>query len=186
MFMVSSALKIGVATGHIPVSKVSESITKEGLKTKLELMINSLRKDFGIGKPRVAVLGLNPHAGENGLLGTEEKEIIEPVVNELKNEGHLVYGPFPADGFFGSNQYRKFDGIMAMYHDQGLIPFKSLAFGTGVNFTAGLPLVRTSPDHGTGYEIAGQGIASESSMREALMLCYDIVRTRKGEVVVPA
>ena len=166
------------------MKQVSEVLSQDLVRSKIGLMLKSLKIDFGITKPRVAVLGLNPHAGENGLLGNEEKEIISPVIEAFKEEGNLVYGPFSADGFFGSSQFRKFDGIMAMYHDQGLIPFKSIAFGTGVNFTAGLPIVRTSPDHGTGYEIAGEGVASESSMREALMLCYDIVRTRKDELIV--
>jgi 4-hydroxythreonine-4-phosphate dehydrogenase len=184
MFMVSDNLRIGVVTGHIPLSKVSGQITKERVSSKLSLVLRSLKSDFGISKPKVAVLGLNPHAGENGLLGTEEQEVIAPTVSEYKENGDLVYGPFSADGFFGSGQHKKFDAILAMYHDQGLVPFKSLSFGSGVNFTAGLPIVRTSPDHGTGYDIAGQGIASESSMRAALLLCADIVRMRKGEFVV--
>jgi len=184
MFMISDTLRIGVVTGHVPLSQVSSLITEERVKSKLSIALQSLKNDFGKSKPKVAVLGLNPHAGENGLLGNEENQTIEPAIQHFRNEGELVYGPFSADGFFGSGQYKKFDAILAMYHDQGLIPFKSLSFGSGVNFTAGLPIVRTSPDHGTGYDIAGKGVASETSMREALMLCYDIIRYRNGELVV--
>jgi 4-hydroxythreonine-4-phosphate dehydrogenase len=137
-----------------------------------------LQKDFGIPKPRIAVLGLNPHAGENGLLGTEEQEIIIPAIRTLRENGHLLFGPFPADGFFGTRQYQQVDAVLAMYHDQGLIPFKTLAFENGVNYTAGLPIVRTSPDHGTAYNIAGTNKAHESSFREALFLAIDIIRKR--------
>jgi 4-hydroxythreonine-4-phosphate dehydrogenase len=138
-----------------------------------------LIKDFGKLKPKIAVLGLNPHAGEEGLLGKEELDIIEPVVKEQKQKGKLVFGPFPSDGFFGSSQYHNYDAILAMYHDQGLIPFKSLSFDTGVNYTAGITTIRTSPDHGTAYSIAGKNLASETSMREALFLAYDIVKNKK-------
>lgn len=137
-------------------------------------MLRSLKKDFGITKPKVAVLGLNPHAGEDGLLGTEENEIIRPVINAFKEKGELVFGPYPADGFFGNASQTKFDGVLAMYHDQGLIPFKTLAFEDGVNFTAGLSIVRTSPDHGTAYNIAGKGLANEQSMRAAIYMARDI------------
>ncbi|MFY0592756.1 4-hydroxythreonine-4-phosphate dehydrogenase PdxA [Roseivirga sp.] len=178
MFLCNEHLKIGVATGHIPITQVGEHLTKEVILRKSKLMLKSLKNDFGIKKPKVAVLGLNPHAGEEGLLGSEEKDIISPVIKELKEGGHLVYGPYPADGFFGNGTYAKFDGILAMYHDQGLIPFKTLAFEDGVNFTAGLPIVRTSPDHGTAYNIAGQGIAHDQSMRSAIYMAIDIIRNR--------
>lgn len=178
MFLVSEELRVGVVTGHIPIREVSGAITQDLIKVKLDLMLQSLKKDFGIRKPRVAVLGLNPHAGENGLLGTEEKEIIDPVIRQFRDRGNLVFGPLPADGFFGSAQFRSFDGILAMYHDQGLIPFKSIAFESGVNFTAGLPFIRTSPDHGTAFSIAGKGTADETSMRNAILLAVDIIRSR--------
>ncbi|MEM7108435.1 MAG: 4-hydroxythreonine-4-phosphate dehydrogenase PdxA [Bacteroidota bacterium] len=179
MLMVSKTLRVGVATGHIPLKQIPESITKEGLRSKLTILINTLKTDFGINKPKVAVLGLNPHAGEEGLLGSEENEIIRPLIKEFKNEGHLAFGPFPADGFFARGEFKKFDGILAMYHDQGLIPFKTLAYQSGVNYTAGLPIIRTSPDHGTAYNLAGKGIADESSMRSAIMTAYDILNSRK-------
>ncbi|MCU0353445.1 MAG: 4-hydroxythreonine-4-phosphate dehydrogenase PdxA [Cytophagales bacterium] len=179
MFLVSEELRVAVATGHMPLEQVKPAITKPLILQKVKLLEQSLRHDFGIGKPRIAVLGLNPHAGEDGLLGSEEKEIIGPAVSELRQKGMLVYGPLPADGFFGTGGYRKFDGILAMYHDQGLIPFKAIAFENGVNFTAGLPIVRTSPDHGTAYNIAGKNLANESSMRQAIYLACDIARNRK-------
>jgi len=178
MFMVAEKLRIAVATGHVPLKDVPLLITSEHLTTTLSAMKKSLKYDFGIEKPKIAVLGLNPHAGEGGLLGAEEKEVIIPLIKQLKEKGELVFGPFPADGFFGSSSYKKYDGILAMYHDQGLIPFKSLAFGEGVNFTANLSIVRTSPDHGTGYDIAGKGIASESSFRNALFYLVDIIKNR--------
>jgi 4-hydroxythreonine-4-phosphate dehydrogenase len=179
MLLVTEGLRVGVVTGHIPLSEVKNQITKDKIVAKINLMNKSLKNDFGIQKPKIAMLGLNPHAGENGLLGTEEKEIITPLTEELKSKGMLVFGPFPADGFFGMHHYKKFDGVLAMYHDQGLIPFKALAFDSGVNFTAGLPFVRTSPDHGTAYDIAGKNMASESSFREALYLACDIVKNKK-------
>ena len=178
MFMVSENLRIGVVTGHIPLSEVAGRITPELLKLKLEIMEASLRNDFNIDKPKIAVLGLNPHAGENGLLGHEEKEVITPVIKAFKQRGVLMAGPFPADGFFGKGDHQKFDGIMAMYHDQGLVPFKALTFQNGVNFTAGLPIIRTSPDHGTAYNLVGKKKASESSMRAALFMAYDIYKCR--------
>lgn len=180
MLLVSEGLRIGTVTGHIPLKDVSNHLTTERLKSKVNILENSLRKDFGINKPRIAILGLNPHAGENGLLGTEDEQIIKPVVNEFRDKGKLVFGPFPADGFFGNKQYRSYDGILSMYHDQGLIPFKTLAFESGVNFTAGLPFTRTSPDHGTAYDITGKDKADENSMREAMLLAADIVKNRKG------
>lgn len=179
MMMVSGQLRVGVATGHIPLQQVSQALTKDLLQRKIKLMIKSLKNDFGIGKPKIAVLGLNPHAGEEGLLGREENEMIIPLMNELKEKGNLIFGPFPSDGFFGLATYKKFDGVMAMYHDQGLAPFKALAFESGVNFTAGLPVIRTSPDHGTAYNIAGKDQANESSMREAIYLALDVLKSRK-------
>ncbi len=181
MFMVSDVLRVGVVTGHVSLREVAEHITKEKIVAKLQAMLKSLRGDFGIRKPRIAVLGLNPHAGENGLLGKEEQEIIEPAIKELKNKGQLIYGPYPADGFFAAQTYRKFDAVLAMYHDQGLTPFKTIAFNDGVNFTAGLPIVRTSPDHGTAYDIAGKNQADETSMRQAIFTAIDVVRHRKEQ-----
>ncbi len=178
MFLCGEELRIGVATGHISVAQIKEKLTGEVIRKKLNLMLKSLKKDFGINKPKIAVLGLNPHAGEDGLLGTEEIEIIKPVINEFKEKGELIFGPYPADGFFGNASQSKFDGVLAMYHDQGLIPFKTLAFENGVNFTAGLSIVRTSPDHGTAYNIAGKGIANEQSMRSAIYMAKDILATR--------
>lgn len=178
MFMVTEDLRIGLVTNHLPLHEVVKNITKERVIDKIRLMDETLRMDFGIDKPTIAVLGLNPHAGDNGVLGREEEEIIRPAVVETKKSGLLVMGPFSADGFFGSNQYTKFDGILAMYHDQGLIPFKLLSFGRGVNYTAGLPAVRTSPDHGTGYDIAGKNQADPSSFRSALFCALDIARNR--------
>ncbi len=178
MMMVSEVMKIGVVTGHISLKDVSKVVTKELVEKKLKAMIKSLKNDFLIQKPKVAVLGLNPHAGEGGLLGNEEEKIILPAIEELKKKGNLVFGPFAADGFFGDGSYAKFDGILAMYHDQGLIPFKSLSFDEGVNYTAGLSKIRTSPDHGTAFSIAGKSIARENSMREAIYLAADICAKR--------
>lgn len=179
MLLVHEDLRVGVVTGHIPVSEVASALTKEKIDQKLTILMESLKTDFGINKPKVAILGLNPHAGENGLLGFEDQEIILPVIDWWKNKGHLVFGPFSADGFFGTKRYKNFDGVLGMYHDQGLIPFKTLAFDEGVNYTAGLPFVRTSPDHGTGYDIAGQNQASPESFRNALYLALDIIKRRK-------
>jgi 4-hydroxythreonine-4-phosphate dehydrogenase len=178
MFMVSDALKVGLVTDHIPVRDVSSAITREKIEVKVRIMEHSLRADFGIPKPRIAVLGLNPHAGDSGLIGQEDEQIIKPVINDFRNKGKLVYGPFPADGFFATGAYRKYDGILAMYHDQGLVAFKTIAFESGVNYTAGLPVVRTSPDHGTGYQLAGKNVASESSLREALYRAAEIFKVR--------
>ncbi|MFZ6053406.1 4-hydroxythreonine-4-phosphate dehydrogenase PdxA [Halocola ammonii] len=179
MFLVAEDLRVGVATGHIPLKDVASVLDKDGIVKKLRLMNESLIKDFGVPSPKIAVLGLNPHAGDNGLLGTEEKEIITPAIREVKEEGIYAFGPYGADGFFGTASYKKFDGVLAMYHDQGLIPFKTIAFEDGVNFTAGLPIVRTSPDHGTAYEIAGKNLASEGSMRQAIFVACDIYRNRQ-------
>lgn len=183
MLLVNEYLRIGVATGHIAISAVKENITKDRVIAKINVLYKSLKNDFGISKPKIALLGLNPHAGEQGMIGKEEETILMPLIEDLKAKGVLVFGPFPADGFFGMHQYRKFDGVLAMYHDQGLIPFKTLAFDTGVNFTAGLPVIRTSPDHGTAYDIAGKNLASESSFREALYLACDLVKSKKTATV---
>lgn len=179
MLMVSPSMRIGVATGHLPLANVADVITKELLMKKLHILNQTLIVDFDKERPTIAVLGLNPHAGENGLLGEEEDRIIRPAIVECKKKGMVVNGPFPADGFFGSGQYHKYDAILAMYHDQGLIPFKALSFGTGVNFTAGLSGVRTSPDHGTAFDIAGKNEADPSSFRQALFLALDVLRNRR-------
>lgn len=183
MMMVGDFLKVGLVTEHIPLKEVSGLLSKERVELKIRLMEYSLKNDFGISKPKIAILGLNPHAGDEGLIGEEEKVIIEPVINDLKTKGKLIFGPFSADGFFAARQYKKFDGIMAMYHDQGLIAFKSLAFENGVNYTAGLPVVRTSPDHGTAYNIAGKNLADEASMRTAIFLATDIIRHRREQAM---
>lgn len=180
MLMISEEMRIGVVTGHLPLREVSEILTKELVKAKLDILINSLKVDFGIEKPLIAILGLNPHAGEDGTLGKEEENVIRPCIIEAKKGGELVMGPFPADGFFGSGNYKKFDGILAMYHDQGLIPFKALSFGHGVNYTAGLSRIRTSPDHGTAFEIAGKNEANPRSMMRAIFNAIDIHRNRKN------
>jgi len=179
MFMVSDTLKVGVVTGHVPISKVAESITAEKILAKLKLMDMSLRNDFWIRKPKIAVLGLNPHASDNGLIGDEEQRIIIPAIEEARNADLMAFGPYAADGFFANGTYLQFDAVLAMYHDQGLIPFKQIAFESGVNFTAGLNFVRTSPDHGTAYDIAGKNLASEISFREALFTAMHIVKHRR-------
>ena len=179
MMLVSEDLIVGLVSGHLPIKDVAASITTELILRKLRVLNKSLKDDFTIQKPRIAVLGLNPHAGDNGLLGSEESNIIIPAITAAKNENILVYGPYPADGFFGSRQFEKFDAVLAMYHDQGLIPFRYLAFD-GVNFTAGLPFVRTSPDHGTAYNIAGKNLAKEDSFRNALYMAIDIVGRRNS------
>ena len=179
MLMVSESMKVGTVTGHLPLSKVSEAITTETIITKLRILNKSLKEDFAIRKPRIAVLGLNPHAGDNGLLGSEENEIIIPAIETVRKEGILALGPFAADGLFGTSFVKKFDAVLAMYHDQGLAPFKALAFDTGVNYTAGLPIIRTSPAHGTAYELAGKNEASPESFRAAMFLAIDIYRNRK-------
>lgn len=181
MFLVSEDLKVGVVTSHIPVKDVPSSITTEKIVKKLTMINDSLKKDFWIEKPKIAVLGLNPHAGDNGLLGKEEDEIIKPAIQEAFDKGIICFGPYPADGFFGNGTFKQFDAVLAMYHDQGLIPFKTIAFSTGVNYTAGLKYVRTSPDHGTGYDIAGKNLADPSSFIEALFAASHIVRNRKEQ-----
>lgn len=182
MFLVSEDIRIGVVTGHIPVQEIPEKISVEKIVSKLTLMSESLKKDFWIQKPKIAVLGLNPHAGDNGLIGKEELEIITPAIAEANSKGIFAFGPYAADGFFAAHTYCQFDGVLAMYHDQGLIPFKQIAFHNGVNFTAGLPVVRTSPDHGTGYDIAGKNLASENSFREAIFTAINIVERRRESV----
>ncbi|MBN2637088.1 MAG: 4-hydroxythreonine-4-phosphate dehydrogenase PdxA [Prolixibacteraceae bacterium] len=179
MLMISETMKVGVVTTHMPISQVASAITQEAILSKLRILDQTLRQDFSLNKPKIAVFGLNPHAGDNGLLGSEEKEIIIPAINKAMNEGIIALGPYPADGFFGSEDYRKFDAILAMYHDQGLIPFKLASFERGVNYTAGLPVIRTSPSHGTAYAIAGEDKASPESFRQALYLAIDIHKNRE-------
>jgi 4-hydroxythreonine-4-phosphate dehydrogenase len=179
MFLTAENLKVGLVTEHVPVQNIAEHITRENITGKLQIMYASLQKDFGIDKPKIAVLGLNPHAGDEGLIGKEEEEIIKPAIKDAKQHNMLVMGPFSADAFFARAQYEKFDAVLAMYHDQGLVPFKSLSIGEGVNFTAGLPVVRTSPDHGTAFDIAGKNIADEGSLRQAVFTCIDIIDSRK-------
>lgn len=179
MLMVNERMKVGVVTGHIPLSEVASTITVDLILSKLALMNKSLITDFAIRKPKIAVLGLNPHAGDEGLIGKEEISIIIPAIQKARETGLMAFGPYPADGFFGSSSFTKFDGVLAMYHDQGLAPFKSLSSEGGVNFTAGLPFVRTSPAHGTAYELAGKNEASENSFRQALYLACDIFKNRK-------
>ena len=181
MMLVGEDLRVGLVTGHIPLAQVPAAVTKEKVIEKAKIFIQSLEKDFGINKPKIAILGLNPHAGEDGLLGSEEETILKPAIQELKDAKHYVFGPYPADGFFGMMHQQKFDGVLALYHDQGLIPFKSIAFSSGVNFTAGLSVIRTSPDHGTAYAIAGKNTAECSSFRAALFLASDIVERHQGE-----
>ena len=178
MIMVSEVVKVAIVTGHVPLSKVASLITVDNILSKLRILNKSMLVDFAIRRPRIAVLSLNPHAGDEGLLGHEEIDIIIPAIEQAKNEGMIVTGPYPADGFFGSDSYQKFDAVLAMYHDQGLAPFKALVFDQGVNFTAGLPIVRTSPAHGTAYELVGRDLASEASFRAALYLACDILKNR--------
>ncbi|MBW4888650.1 4-hydroxythreonine-4-phosphate dehydrogenase PdxA [Mucilaginibacter sp. HMF5004] len=179
MFLVSEDLRVGVVTGHVPVTEIASKISQESIISKLKLMNDSLKKDFWVRKPKIAVLGLNPHAGDNGLIGNEEQTTIIPAIEQAKASGLLVMGPYAADGFFANGAYKNFDAVLAMYHDQGLIPFKHIAFENGVNFTAGLNIVRTSPDHGTAYDIAGKNLASEISFREAMFAAMHIVKNRR-------
>ena len=176
MLMVSPTLRVGLVTSHIPLKDVSTTITTDKIHAKIVAFNDSLKKDFGIRKPKIAVFGVNPHAGENGKMGSEEADTIIPAINKAQNENILAFGPYPADGFFGSRSKSEFDGILAMYHDQGLAAFKALSFDEGVNFTAGLPIVRTSPDHGTAFDIAGKNKASGDSMRNAIYLAMDVHR----------
>ncbi len=179
MMLVSDSLRVAVATGHVPVQEVSKHINIETILARLKMMNQTLKRDFGVRKPRIAVLGLNPHAGDNGLIGKEEQELIIPAIKKANDENVFCFGPYSGDGFFGAGSYKKFDAVLAMYHDQGLIPFKSISFSSGVNFTAGLSVIRTSPDHGTAYDIAGKGQASEESLREAIYTAVDILRKRE-------
>ena len=178
MILMKDDFRVALVTGHIPVSQIASTITKELIQEKLAIFNHSLKQDFAIGAPRIAVLSLNPHAGDEGLLGKEEEEIIIPALKEMAARGILCYGPYPADGFMGSGNFTHFDGVLAMYHDQGLAPFKALVMDEGVNYTAGLPVIRTSPAHGTAYDIAGKGLASEDSFRQAIYVAIDVFRNR--------
>jgi len=178
MLMVQDNLRVGLLTDHIPLNEVASHLTEELIKQKIETIKQSLIQDFSINKPKIAVLGLNPHCGDGGVIGTEDDLVIKPALKKIFDKGTLVFGPFAADGFFGSNQYEKYDAVIATYHDQGLIPFKTLSFGKGVNYTAGLDKIRTSPDHGTAYEIAGKGIADNNSFMEAIYAAIDIFKAR--------
>lgn len=179
MILMNDKLKVALVTGHTPLNKVADELSIEKILKKLHILNQSLIQDFSIRKPKIAVLGLNPHASDNGLIGNEEQNIITPAINKAKEENIMAYGPYAADGFFGKGSYNDFDAVLAMYHDQGLVGFKALAFGNGVNYTAGLPIVRTSPDHGTAYDIAGKGLANEQSFRNALYAAIDIYKNRK-------
>jgi 4-hydroxythreonine-4-phosphate dehydrogenase len=178
MFMVQDNLRVGLLTDHIPVNDVAAHLTEQLIIQKIATINKSLTQDFSINKPKIAVLGLNPHAGDGGVIGKEDDALLKPVIKKLFEKGTLVFGPYPADGFFGNSQYEKFDAVIAAYHDQGLIPFKTLSFGNGVNYTAGLDKIRTSPDHGTAYDIAGKGIANHNSFKEAVFLAIDIYNSR--------
>lgn len=180
MILMNESLRVALVTTHLPIKDIAKAITKEAIIEKATIFHKTLKRDFRISNPRIAVLSLNPHAGDNGLLGSEEQEVIKPAIDELEKQGIQAFGPYPADGFFGSNAYDHFDGVLAMYHDQGLAPFKTIALESGVNFTAGLPIVRTSPDHGTAYDIAGQGKADENSFRQAVYTAIDVFRNRQN------
>jgi 4-phospho-D-threonate 3-dehydrogenase / 4-phospho-D-erythronate 3-dehydrogenase len=184
MLMVQDDLRVGLLTDHIPVNEVAKHLTESLIIQKIETIKKTLIQDFGINKPKIAVLGLNPHAGDGGVIGKEEEEILKPTLKKIFDKGTLVFGPFPADGFFGSNQYEKYDAVIATYHDQGLIPFKTLSFGKGVNYTAGLNKIRTSPDHGTAYEIAGKNMADFNSFKEAVYLAIDIFHSRNQHEII--
>lgn len=183
MLMCSDELRIGVVTGHVPIAEVSRQLTKERVVAKAETMHKTLQNDFSIPRPKIAILGLNPHAGDNGLIGKEDQEVIIPAIEELRNKHIIAVGPFSADGFFGKYDFKKFDAVLAMYHDQGLVPFKIISFENGVNFTAGIPIIRTSPDHGVAYDIAGKNMADESSFRSALYMAIDLVKNRQEKSV---
>jgi len=186
MMLVNDVMRVAVVTGHIPVDKISKELTEKLILDKLVVLNASLKKDFSIVRPRIAVLGLNPHAGDEGVIGNEEKTVIVPAIKQAEKLGIVAVGPYPADGFFGSGNFNKFDAVLAMYHDQGLIPFKTVSMDTGVNFTAGLSVIRTSPDHGTAYDIAGQNIASEESFRQALYMAFDIYQSRAWNAEISA
>lgn len=186
MILMKDDFRVALVTGHLPVKDISAALTKELIMEKMDIFNRSLKQDFNIGCPRIAVFSLNPHAGDNGLLGTEETEVIIPAMKEMQAKGVQCFGPYPADGFMGSGNFTHFDGILAMYHDQGLAPFKALAMDEGVNYTAGLPIVRTSPAHGTAYDIAGQGVATEDSFRQAIYTAIDVYRNRAIEKQIHA
>ena len=179
MMMVCDRIRIGIVTNHLALKDVPSAITKELLLEKISIMHNSLKRDFGIPMPKIAVLALDPHAGDNGVIGTQDQEVVKPAIDDAFNSGMLVYGPYPSDGFFGSSEFNRFDGVLALYHDQGLIPFKLMSFTEGVNYTAGLDIIRTSPAHGTAYDIAGKCKASEQSFRHAVNLACDILCHRR-------
>lgn len=179
MFMITEGLRVALVTDHIPLKEITQKLSEEKIAQKIDLLTKSLIQDFGIQRPKIAVLGINPHTGDDGVIGTEDDTILRPLIKSLFDKGDLVFGPFAADGFFGSQSYTKYDAVLAMYHDQGLIPFKTLSFGKGVNFTAGLNRVRTSPDHGTAFDIAGKGIADASSFIEALFTARSIFLQRQ-------
>jgi 4-hydroxythreonine-4-phosphate dehydrogenase len=180
MFMITEELKVGLLTDHVPVSEVAQLITPERIEQKVALMMESLREDFGISKPKIGVLGVNPHTGDQGIIGKEDDEVLRPTLKKLYDQGHIVLGPYAADSFFGAQTHTQFDAVLAIYHDQGLIPFKTLSFGQGVNYTAGLTKVRTSPDHGTAFEIAGKGEAQTDSFKEALFAARNIYLERRA------
>ncbi|MFA9195407.1 4-hydroxythreonine-4-phosphate dehydrogenase PdxA [Flavobacterium sp. FBOR7N2.3] len=178
MFMVQDNLRVGLLTDHVPINEVASRLTEDLIVKKIMTVKKSLIRDFSINNPKIAVLGLNPHCGDGGVIGKEDEELIKPVLKKMFDKGTMVFGPFAADGFFGSGHYEKFDAVIATYHDQGLVPFKTLSFGKGVNFTAGLDKIRTSPDHGTAYDIAGKGIADYNSFKEAVYLAIDVYSSR--------
>ena len=186
MMLVNDVMRVAVVTGHVPIKNVPAELTEKLIVDKLTVLNASLKKDFSIGRPRIAVLGLNPHAGDEGVIGNEEKTVIIPAMKKAEAQGIICVGPYPADGFFGSGNFNKFDAVLAMYHDQGLIAFKTVSMDTGVNYTAGLSIIRTSPDHGTAYDIAGQNLASEESFRQALYLAYDIYQNRHWNAEISA
>jgi len=179
MLLYNDDLRVALATEHVPLAQVSGLITRELLLSKINLLSTTLKRDFGIDKPKIALLGLNPHAGDDGNIGREDIDLIKPLAEQLQSTGQLVYGPYSADAFFARRTYAHFDGVLAMYHDQGLIPFKTIAGGAGINFTAGLPVIRTSPDHGTAFDIAGKGIADPHSFRQAVFAAIDLLAQRK-------
>ena len=178
MLLTSEDLRVGLITGHVPLKDVASKLNESLIRKRVEVLEKSLIQDFSINKPKIAILGLNPHCGDGGVIGNEDDKILKPTIQKLFEEGHLVFGPFSADGFFGNESYKKYDAVLATYHDQGLIPFKTIAFGHGVNYTAGLDKIRTSPDHGTAFDIAGKGKADESSFREAVYMAVDILHSR--------
>lgn len=178
MFMIHENLRVGLLTDHVPVNDVAKHLNEELISKKVKIVNDTLKQDFRIERPKIAVLGLNPHAGDNGVIGKEDEDIIKPALKKIYDSGIMVFGPYSADSFFGSNQYKQYDAVLAVYHDQGLIPFKTMSFGSGVNYTAGLSKIRTSPDHGTAFDIAGKNKANESSFREALYLAIDVYNKR--------